>query len=143
MARRSSTPSSRTRASSPTAARCSLVRRGWSGGAPSGREGLARARGVLVGSRHTAESLWGAMGDPELARRTRLGPPGVDVEQFAPREPAAARARLEALAERVRAAPAGTAGSSFARDPAAAADALAAVDPPGGPGGGLGRQPIR
>src|SRR4051794_8754956 len=96
---------------------------------PYAREGLARARGVLVGSRHTAESLWAAMGDPELARRTRLGPPGVDVEQFAPREPAAARAGLEALAERVRAAPAGAPGSSFARDPAAAADALAAVDP--------------
>jgi glycosyltransferase involved in cell wall biosynthesis len=96
---------------------------------PYAREGLAGARGVLVGSRHTAESLWAAMGDPELARRTRLGPPGVDVAQFAPRDPAAARAGLEALAERVRAAPPGTAGSSFARDPAAAAEALAAVDP--------------
>src|SRR4051794_25877803 len=96
---------------------------------PFAREGLARARGVLVGSRHTAESLWAAMDDPELEARTRLGPPGVDVEQFAPREPDAARAGLEALAERVRSAPAGTPGSSFARDPAAAADALAAVDP--------------
>src|SRR3954454_24009029 len=30
---------------------------------PFAREGLGRARTVLVGSRHTAESLWGAMGD--------------------------------------------------------------------------------
>ena len=52
--------------------------------------GCARARTVLVGSRHTAESLWRALGDPRLPERTRLGPPGVDVERFAPREPAAA-----------------------------------------------------
>ena len=96
---------------------------------PYAREGLAGARGVLVGSRHTAESLWAAMDDPELEGRTRLGPPGVDIEQFGPREPAAARAGLEALAERVRSARAGTAGSSFARDPGAAADALAGLDP--------------
>ena len=98
---------------------------------PYAREGLAPARAVLVGSRHTAESLWAAMEDPELERRTRLGPPGVDIEQFGPREPAAARAGLGALVERVRAAPAGTAGSSFARDPEAAADALAGLDPDG------------
>jgi glycosyltransferase involved in cell wall biosynthesis len=96
---------------------------------PHAREGLAGARSVLVGSRHTAESLWGALDDPELKARTRLGPPGVDIEQFGPREPAAARAGLGALAERVRAARAGTAGSSFARDTEAAADALAGLDP--------------
>ncbi len=96
---------------------------------PYAREGLAGARAVLVGSRHTAESLWAAMDDPELARRTRLGPPGVDIEQFGPRERAAAQAGLGALAERARSARAGTAGSSFARDPAAAADALAGLDP--------------
>ncbi|MBI5104206.1 MAG: glycosyltransferase, partial [Solirubrobacterales bacterium] len=49
---------------------------------PYAREGLARARAVLVGSRHTAESLWAAMDDPSLPGRTRLGPPGVDVEEF-------------------------------------------------------------
>ena len=50
---------------------------------PYAREGLARARGVLVGSLHTAESLWDALDDPELhdadAARAR---PGVDVEQL-------------------------------------------------------------
>ena len=46
---------------------------------PAAREGLAGARGVLVGSRHTAESLWAALREPGLRERTRLGPPGVDV----------------------------------------------------------------
>src|SRR3954451_16977060 len=35
--------------------------------APYAAEGLAGARGVLVGSRHTAESLWTAMDDPQPA----------------------------------------------------------------------------
>jgi len=96
---------------------------------PYAREGLAGARAVLVGSRHTAESLWAAIGDPELEDRTRLGPPGVEIEQFGPREPEAARAGLDALAEHVRSARAGTEGSSFARDTGAAADALAGLDP--------------
>src|SRR6476661_3151768 len=64
---------------------------------PFAEEGLAGARGVLVGSRHTAESLWEAMGDPELPGRTRLGPPGVDVEEFRPMPDAAAR--VAALAD--------------------------------------------
>ena len=58
---------------------------------PFAVEGLAGARGVLVGSRHTAESLWAEMDDPSLPRRTRLGPPGVDVARFAPRDPEAAQ----------------------------------------------------
>ena len=98
---------------------------------PYAREGLAGARGVLVGSRHTAESLWAAMDDPELPARTRLGPPGVDVVEFRPLEPAAARSRLDALAARLAAvegaAPAQDA-SSFARDEGEAGRALASVD---------------
>jgi glycosyltransferase involved in cell wall biosynthesis len=66
------------------------------------REGLAGARAILVGSRHTALSLWQALGDETLETRTRLGPPGVDVQQFLPREPASAQEGLRALAERVR-----------------------------------------
>jgi glycosyltransferase involved in cell wall biosynthesis len=90
------------------------------------REGLARAKGVLVGSRHTAESLWRAMEDSSLPGRTRLGPPGVDVERFAPREPERAAAELTALIERLRAG-GGAVGDSegaFARDELAVADAL-------------------
>ncbi|HEY7961362.1 MAG TPA: glycosyltransferase family 4 protein [Solirubrobacteraceae bacterium] len=49
------------------------------------REGVAGAVAILVGSRHTAESLWQALGDPQLPARTRLGPPGVDVARFRPR----------------------------------------------------------
>ncbi len=100
---------------------------------PHAKEGLAGAGAVLTGSRHTAESLWAAMGDPGLPARTRLGPPGVDVAAFAPREPAAARTGLARLVERLAAAPAPAAGagaaSSFARDPAQAAAALATADP--------------
>ena len=47
---------------------------------PAAAEGLAGARTVLVGSRHTAESLWAAMGDDTLPGRTFLGPPGVERE---------------------------------------------------------------
>jgi glycosyltransferase involved in cell wall biosynthesis len=115
---------------------------------PAAREGLAGAQTVLVGSRHTAESLWAAMEDPELPARTRLGPPGVDVEMFRPRPRAQATAELHALAaglaEQALAAPpvvhapavglaeqafAGPDGASaFTRDPAEAARALHDLD---------------
>ncbi len=50
---------------------------------PYAREGMEAARGVLIGSAHTAESLWAALPDvPDLREKTRLGPPGVDVEEF-------------------------------------------------------------
>jgi glycosyltransferase involved in cell wall biosynthesis len=68
---------------------------------PYAREGLERARGILVGSRHTAESLWAALGDPSLPARTRLGPPGVDVQRFRPRGREEARAGLDALRARL------------------------------------------
>jgi glycosyltransferase involved in cell wall biosynthesis len=54
---------------------------------PYAYEGMEAARGVLVGSAHTGESLWAALPDlPGLEEKTRLGPPGVDVEEFAPGE---------------------------------------------------------
>jgi glycosyltransferase involved in cell wall biosynthesis len=101
---------------------------------PYAREGLAGARGVLVGSRHTAESLWAAMDEPGLEERTRLGPPGVDVTAFAPRETADRAAGLDALLGRLRAgaetagAPAAGSESSFSRDLSAAVTALEQVD---------------
>ncbi|HEX3173224.1 MAG TPA: glycosyltransferase family 4 protein [Solirubrobacterales bacterium] len=53
---------------------------------PYAEEGMRAARCVLVGSRHTAESLWAALPDVEgLREKTRLGPPGVDTEAFRPR----------------------------------------------------------
>ena len=123
---------------------------------PYAREGLERAGGILVGSRHTAESLWTEMADPTVEPRTRLGPPGVDVERFAPRTPAEARVGLERLRRRLAAlaAPAGpdarggpgslsggpgsspggpvappAPGDSFSRSPGEAAAALATISP--------------
>jgi glycosyltransferase involved in cell wall biosynthesis len=53
---------------------------------PYAEEGMEAARGVLVGSRHTAESLWNALPDVRgLREKTRLGPPGVDTDAFGPR----------------------------------------------------------
>ncbi len=52
---------------------------------PYAREGMEAAAGVLVGSGHTARSLWEALADlPDLEAKTRLGPPGVDVDEFRP-----------------------------------------------------------
>jgi glycosyltransferase involved in cell wall biosynthesis len=52
---------------------------------PHAREGMEAATGVLVGSRHTAESLWQALPDISgLREKTRLGPPGVDTDEFCP-----------------------------------------------------------
>ena len=101
---------------------------------PWAREGLAGARAVLVGSGHTARSLWAAMGDDELPARTRLGPPGVDVHTFMPRERDAASAGVRALAARLAAEADAlerreSGMSAFQTDPGAAARALDALDP--------------
>jgi glycosyltransferase involved in cell wall biosynthesis len=63
---------------------------------PYALEGIRGASGVLVGSRHTAESLFEVLDEPGLRERTRLGPPGVDVHAFRPGEPA-----LERLASKL------------------------------------------
>jgi glycosyltransferase involved in cell wall biosynthesis len=63
---------------------------------PYALEGIRGANGVLVGSNHTAESLFEVLADePSLRERTRLGPPGVDVHSFRRREP-----ELERIAPR-------------------------------------------
>jgi glycosyltransferase involved in cell wall biosynthesis len=90
---------------------------------PYAREGLEQAGAVLVGSRHTAESLWEVMDDPHLPERTRLGPPGVDTETFVPRTADEAAERLRALTDRLEGATGGWGGA------AGAADALRALDP--------------
>lgn len=106
------------------------------------REGLAGATAVLVGSHHTAASLWEEIGDAQLPQRTRLGPPGVDVERFAPREPEAAARGVRQLAAGLRrqAEQAGVQGASrqetsgeeanaFTRDDGAAASVIERLDP--------------
>ena len=46
---------------------------------PYAEEGMERRSGVLVGSRHTAESLWSALPNVRgLREKTRLGPPGAE-----------------------------------------------------------------
>ena len=97
---------------------------------PYAVEGLARAGGILVGSYHTGASLWTEMADPTVEDRTRLGPPGVDVERFTPREPEETRAGLERLRARLGTLEHDPADeSSFAREPGEAAAALATVGP--------------
>lgn len=88
------------------------------------REGLDGAGGLLVGSRHTGESLWEVLDDPELPARTRLGPPGVDVHTFQPRAPEEAARRLGALADRL----AGGAAAGWGGEEGAAG-ALRSLDP--------------
>jgi len=87
---------------------------------PYAREGAERAEAVLVGSRHTAESLWTALPDLELEAKTRLGPPGVDTSEFAPRDPAEGGRALVSLAERVER----REGAAFGRDRERAAAAI-------------------
>jgi len=91
---------------------------------PYALEGLREAAGVLVGSRHTAESLWEVTGDEDLPVRTRLGPPGVDVHAFRPLARPAAAASLAALADRLE----GTAIAEWGGE-AGAAQALRSLDP--------------
>lgn len=103
---------------------------------PLAREGLAAAEAVLVGSRHTALSLWEALGEPGIEGKTRLGPPGVDLERFKPIRSADDRAlALAAAARRLDADDEGraAAGDSFDRDPAEAAAALRAYAGGAGP----------
>jgi glycosyltransferase involved in cell wall biosynthesis len=97
---------------------------------PYAQEGLAGAGGILVGSYHTGSSLWTEMADPTVEERTRLGPPGVDVQRFTPREPAEARAGLERLRARLDTLEHDPDDeSSFARSPGEAAAALATIEP--------------
>ncbi len=91
---------------------------------PYALEGLRGASGVLVGSRHTAESLWEVVAEPGLRERTRLGPPGVDIHTFSPRPPEEAAAGLLRLSRRVGSADAAAWGGE-----ADAAAALASLDP--------------
>jgi glycosyltransferase involved in cell wall biosynthesis len=91
---------------------------------PYAREGLGSARGVLVGSRHTAESLWEVVDDPDVRARTRLGPPGVDVSVFRPRPLSEATERLTALARRLE-----QQGAAAWGGEAGAAESLRALDP--------------
>jgi glycosyltransferase involved in cell wall biosynthesis len=97
------------------------------------REGLQSARGILVGSHHTAASLWRALDDPDVTERTRLGPPGVDVGRFRPLaedDDDGRRRSLAGLAASLRAQAPRPSGerSSSAVDAGAPVDTAAVVD---------------
>ncbi len=92
---------------------------------PFAREGMEATAGALVGSRHTAEDLWKTVGLPGLEQRTRLGPPGVDVDAFRQLPPAEADARALRLADALEGtAGGGGGGDAFARDTGDAAEAV-------------------
>jgi glycosyltransferase involved in cell wall biosynthesis len=96
---------------------------------PYAVEGAAAARSILVGSRHTAESLWAALPEASLEAKTRLGPPGVDTREFAPRERSEARAELERLAEDLEA----REEAAFGRDGRRAAEGVRGLAGAAGP----------
>ena len=84
---------------------------------PCAREGLARARDRARRlAPHGRVAVGGDARTPALPERTRLGPPGVDVDEFRPRDDAAAGGRRR-LIERLdgRAATDGGEGSLRAR----------------------------
>jgi glycosyltransferase involved in cell wall biosynthesis len=92
---------------------------------PYALEGVRLAAGVLVGSRHTADSLWEVLADePSLPERTRLGPPGVDVHSFRPLPADEAAAGLSRLGDKLASGEAAAWGGE-----AGAADALRELHP--------------
>lgn len=103
---------------------------------PYAREGMAAAEAVLVGSHHTAASLWETVQLEGLEEKTRLGPPGVDIEAFTPLEPGEdASGELERLASGIASASEETAASDagFGRDPELAVAGLRAFAAATGP----------
>ena len=92
---------------------------------PYALEGVRGASGVLVGSRYTAESLWKVLSDePSLPERTRLGPPGVDVNSFRPRPKEEAAIGLSRLADKL-----GSGETAAWGGEVGAAEALRKLDP--------------
>jgi len=89
---------------------------------PFAREGMEAASAALVGSLHTARDLWETVGLEGLEERTRLGPPGVDIEVFRPLPDEEATGRLRSLAAALESA--GDGGDDFGRDAAEGARAV-------------------
>jgi glycosyltransferase involved in cell wall biosynthesis len=88
---------------------------------PYVEEGLGPAASILVGSWHTAASLWAAVPGLDLKSKTGLGPPGVDTAEFSPLPEGGAASRIRELSESIRS---GEQSSSFGRDEESAVKAL-------------------
>jgi glycosyltransferase involved in cell wall biosynthesis len=97
---------------------------------PYVEEGLAPAASILVGSWHTAASLWDAIPGLDLKQKTGLGPPGVDTEEFSPLAADQAGPRIRELAGSIRSGPP---SSSFGRDDESAVKALEELEAAEGP----------
>jgi glycosyltransferase involved in cell wall biosynthesis len=90
---------------------------------PYAVEGIRAANAVLVGSRHTGESLWAALEGEEAQAKTRLGPPGVDTKLFRPIDRDQAGPRARAFADTLDSDAEPDAGA-WGRDPALAEEAI-------------------
>ena len=91
---------------------------------PWAGEGLEGASAVLVGSRHTAESLWETVPGIGLEQKTGLGPPGVDPLRFHPVDRSDAAGILDRLAAEVATSRREVGQAGLGRDPAQASSAL-------------------
>ncbi|MBN8870892.1 MAG: glycosyltransferase [Solirubrobacterales bacterium] len=97
---------------------------------PWAAEGVEPAAAVLVGSHHTAASMWEALPGLGLEEKTGFGPPGVDTKAFAPLAPGEHEARIAALRDEI----AGELPSAtFGRDADEAVAALDEFEAAGGP----------
>lgn len=97
---------------------------------PYAAEGVEPAAAVLVGSHHTAASMWAAIPGLNLEEKTGFGPPGVDTEAFAPLEPADRPERIRSLRDEIAAEPPSTTFGREADDAVAALDAFAGAEGP-------------
>ena len=97
---------------------------------PWAAEGLDPAAAVLVGSHHTAASMWEAIPGLGLEEKTGFGPPGVDTAAFAPLAPGEHEKRIAELREEIAVEPPST---TFGRDADEAVSALAEFESAAGP----------
>lgn len=88
---------------------------------PFAMEGLEPASAVLVGSHHTAASLWKAIPELDIESKTGMGPPGVNTDEFKAIPVDRKIASLIELAEQIENAPTSTV---FGRNEDAAVEAL-------------------
>jgi len=88
---------------------------------PFAMEGLEPAAAVLVGSHHTAVSLWEAVPGLDLESKTGMGPPGVNTDEFKAIPVDRRTESLLELAERIENGPSSTV---FGRDEEDAVTAL-------------------
>ncbi|HNC93030.1 MAG TPA: glycosyltransferase family 4 protein [Solirubrobacterales bacterium] len=97
---------------------------------PWAAEGVESAAAVLVGSHHTAASMWEALPGLGLEEKTGFGPPGVDTQAFAPLKPGEHEGRIAALRNEIANEPPSTTFGRDADEAVAALDAFAAAEGP-------------